>query len=159
MNSRLIERYIFKAVFPYLLLSLLLLTAILFTQQASRFGDLLMGNQVPMNLVQKLAFLVLPSVLTFTLPMALLTGVLIGFSRMGSDSELIALRASGVGTWKMLRPPLLMGLLLTVASLFVNLNLIPDATRSLRKIGPTALLYNLASPVDPRSFNTNIPRL
>jgi LPS export ABC transporter permease LptF/LPS export ABC transporter permease LptG len=158
-KSRLIEKYIFKAVFPYLLLSLLLLTAILFTQQASRFGELLMGTQVPFKLIEQLALLVLPNVLIFTLPMAILTGVLIGYSRMGSDSELIALRASGVGTWKMLWPPLLMGVLLTAASLFVNLNLTPDASRSLRRIGISAALYKLESPVEPRSFNTDIPGL
>jgi len=158
-QSRLIEKYIFKAVFPYLLLSLLLLTAILFTQQASRFGDLLMGTQVPMRLIEQLAILVLPNVLTFTLPMAILTGVLIGYSRMGSDSELIAMRASGVGTLKMLWPPLLIGALLTIASLFVNLYLSPDATRSLRRMATTAALYKLESPVEPRSFNTDIPHL
>src|SRR5436853_1698648 len=158
-KSRLIEKYIFKAVFPYLLLSLLLLTAILFTQQTSRFGDLLMGTQVPLKLVEQLALLVLPNVLIFTLPMALLTGILIGYSRMGSDSELIALRASGVGTWKMLWPPLFIGALLTTASLFINLNLTPDAARSLRRIGTGAALYKLESPVEPRSFNTDIPRL
>src|ERR1043165_1403360 len=158
-KSRLIEKYIFKAVFPYLLLSLLLLTAILFTQQASRFGDLLMGTQVPLRLIEQLALLVLPNVLTFTLPMAVLTGVLIGYSRMGSDSELIAMRASGIGTFKMLWPPLLIGLLLAAASLFVNLNLSPDAARSLRRIATTAALYKLESPVEPRSFNTDIPHL
>lgn len=158
-RSRLIERYIFKAVFPYLLLSLVLLTAILFTQQASRFGDLLMGAQVPLNFVQQLALLVLPNVLIFTLPMALLAGVLIGYSRMGSDSELIALRASGVGTWKMLWPPLLLGALLAAAALYVNLNLAPEATRSLRRMGASAALYKLGSPVEPRAFNTDIPRL
>lgn len=158
-KSRLIEKYIFKAVFPYLLLSLLLLTAILFTQQASRFGDLLMGTQVPIKLIEKLALLVLPNVLTFTLPMAILTGVLIGYSRMGSDSELIAMRASGVGTLKMLWPPLLIGVILTAVSLFVNLNLTPEAARSLRRMATTAALYKLESPVEPRSFNTDIPRL
>ena len=140
LKSRLIERYIFKAIFPYLLLSLLLLTAILFTQQAGRFGDLLISTQVPLNVLEELSLLLLPNVLIFTLPMALLTGVLIGFSRMGSDSELVALRASGVGTWKMLWPTLLMGTVLTAASLYVNLNLMPEAARSLRRIGARAAL-------------------
>ena len=85
-GSRLIERYIVRAITPYLFLSLLLLTTILFTQQASRFGELLMGTRVPLGMVAELALSVLPNVLVFTLPMALLTAILIGFSRMGSDS-------------------------------------------------------------------------
>jgi LPS export ABC transporter permease LptG/LPS export ABC transporter permease LptF len=142
---------------PYLFLSLLLLTAILFTQQVGRFGELLMGTHVPLQMVGDLALLVLPNVLVFTLPMALLTGILIGFSRMGSDSELTAMRAAGVGTWKMLWPVLLIGIILTVPSLFVNLKLAPDSARALRRVGTYAALYKLDSPVEPRTFNTDFP--
>lgn len=156
-SSRLIERYIVRAIAPYLFLSLLLLTAILFTQQASRFGELLMGTRVPLGMAGELALAVLPNVLVFTLPMALLTATLIGFSRMGSDSELTAMRAAGIGTWRMLWPTLLIGLLLTILSLYVNLGLAPESARVLRRIAEHALLYKLDSPVDPRSFYTDAP--
>jgi LPS export ABC transporter permease LptF/LPS export ABC transporter permease LptG len=156
-SSRLIERYIIRAIVPYLFLSLLLLTAILFTQQTSRFGELLMGTRVPLGTVAQLALSLLPNVLVFTLPMGLLTGTLIGFSRMGSDSELTAMRAAGVGTWRMLWPALLIGVLLTLISLYVNLRLAPESARSLRRAGVYAALYKLDSPVEPRSFNTDIP--
>lgn len=152
-GSRLIERYVIWAVVPYLLLSLLLLTAILFAQQAGRFGDLLMGVNVPPGMVFELALSLLPNVLVFTLPMGMLTGILIGFSRMGSDSELVAMRSAGTGTWQLLWPVLLLGALLTVASLYVNLEVSPDAARSLRRVGTRAALYKLDSPVEPRSFN------
>ena len=153
INSRLIERYIIGAVVPYLLLSLLLLTAILFTQQAGRFGELLMGANVPPGMVFDLALSLLPNVLVFTLPMALLTGILIGFSRLGSDSELVAMRAAGVGTWQQLWPVLSVGALLTGAALYVNLEMAPGAARSLRRVGARAALYKLDSPVEPRSFS------
>ncbi|MDT4898614.1 MAG: lipopolysaccharide export system permease protein lptG [Acidobacteriota bacterium] len=153
IGSRLIERYIMGAVLPYLLLSLLLLTAILFAQQAGRFGDLLMGVRVPPGMVADLSLSLLPSVLVFTLPMGLLTGILIGFSRMGSDSELVAMRSAGVGTLQMLWPLLLIGLLLTSVSLYVNMEMAPDAVRSLRQVGTRAALYKLDSPVEPRSFS------
>jgi LPS export ABC transporter permease LptG len=152
-GSRLIERYIAGAVLPYLLLSLLLLTAILFAQQAGRFGDLLMGVHVPPGMVAELALSLLPNVLVFTLPMGLLTGILIGFSRMGTDSELVAMRSAGVGTWRMLWPLLGIGLLLTAGSLYVNMEMAPGAARSLRYVGTRALLYKLDSPVEPRSFS------
>ncbi len=153
IGGRLIERYIIWAVLPYLLLSLLLLTAILFAQQAGRFGDLLVEARVPPGMVADLAVSVLPNVLVFTLPMALLTGILIGFSRMGSDSELVAMRSAGAGTWQMLWPVLLIGALLTIPSLYVNMEMSPDAARSLRHVGTRAALYKLDSPVEPRSFS------
>jgi LPS export ABC transporter permease LptG len=153
IGGRLIERYIIWAVLPYLLLSLLLLTAILFAQQAGRFGELLLEARVPPDMLAALALSVLPNVLVFTLPMALLTGILIGFSRMGSDSELVAMRSAGVGTWQMMWPVLLVGALLTIPSLYVNLEMSPDSARALRHVGTRAMLYKLDSPVEPRSFS------
>jgi LPS export ABC transporter permease LptG len=153
IGGRLIERYIIWAVLPYMLLSLVLLTAILFTQQTGKFSDLLMGARVPPGMVADLALSLLPNVLVFTLPMALLTGTLIAFSQMGSDSELVAMRSAGVGSWQMLWPVLLIGLFLTVPSLYVNLEMSPDAVRSLRLMGTRAALYKLDSPVEPRSFS------
>jgi LPS export ABC transporter permease LptG len=72
---------------------------------------------------------------------------------MGSDSELVAMRSAGVGTWQMLWPVLLVGALLTIPSLYVNLEMSPDAARSLRHVGTRAALYKLDSPVEPRSFS------
>lgn len=153
IGGRLIERYIVWAVLPYLFLSLLLLTAILFAQQAGRFGEMLMGMRVPAGMVADLALSLLPNVMVFTLPMGLLTGILIGFSRMGSDSELVAMRSAGVGTWQMMWPLLLLGTLLAAASFHVNMEMAPEAARSLRHVGTRALLYKLDSPVEPRSFS------
>ena len=153
IGGRLIERYITWAVLPYLSLSLLLLTAILFAQQAGRFGELLVEARVPPAMIADLAISLLPNVLVFTLPMGLLTGILIGFSRMGSDSELVAMRSAGVGTWQILRPVLLIGALLTIPSLYVNLEMSPDAARALRHVATRAALYKLDSPVEPRSFS------
>lgn len=158
MGSRLVERYIVRAVLPYLLLALLLLTAILFAQQAtSHFAEILVGAGVPASLVTEFALSLLPSVLAFALPMATLVGTLVGFSRMGSDSELVAMRAAGVGTWNMLWPVLLVGALVTAFAGYVNLQLSPDAAHTLRRSALRAALYKLDSPVDPGAFNADIP--
>lgn len=116
-----------------------------------------MGTRIPLGTVTQLILSLLPNVLVFTLPMALLTSILIGFSRMGSDSELTAMRAAGVGTWRILWPALLIGAMLTLASLYVNLRLAPESARALRRAAGFAALYKLDSPVEPRSFNTDIP--
>ncbi|HEV2916100.1 MAG TPA: LptF/LptG family permease [Pyrinomonadaceae bacterium] len=156
-SHRLIERYILGALLPYLLLALLLLTATLMGQQAGRFGELLMGTGVPLPLVWEITVALIPNVLSFTLPMAMLAGTMIGFSRMGSDSELVSMRAAGIGTWRLLWPVLLLGAVLSFATLFINFNLLPEAARTLRQAGLHAALYKLDSPIEPRSFNAEIP--
>ncbi|OLE51053.1 MAG: hypothetical protein AUG51_25120 [Acidobacteria bacterium 13_1_20CM_3_53_8] len=157
VGSRLIERYVLGAILPYFLLALLLLTGILYAQQSGRLAELIAGVGVPYELFSAVAFSLLPSVLTFTMPMALLAGVIIGLSRLGSDSELTAMRAAGVGTWRMVWPVLLFGTIVTAFALYINLYIVPYAARDLRRAGLQAALYKLDSPVEPRSFSTDIP--
>lgn len=156
-NGRLIERYVIGAILPYTLFALFLLTTLLLLQQTGRFAELLFGTGLPFVTLSGVLLWLLPSVVAFTLPMAVLTGTLIGFSRMGSDSELVAMRAAGVGVWKMAWPVLLIGMLLSVLTLYINMEVAPDAARALRLTGLRAALYKLDSPVEPRSFNTDIP--
>ena len=156
-GGRLVERYIVGAILPYLLLALLLLTAILFAQQAGRFAELLVSTHIPPDLLAKIVSALLPNVLIFTLPMAVLSGTIIGLSRMGSDSELVAMRAAGMGTWALLWPILTIGLMATAATFYLNLEEAPGAARALHRASLRAALYKLDSPVEPRSFSTEIP--
>jgi lipopolysaccharide export LptBFGC system permease protein LptF len=156
-GSRLIERYIIAAVLPYMLLALLLQGAILFTQETSRFAELLVEARVPLALVTEFALALVPRLLSYTLPIAMMIGTIIGFSRMGSDSELVAMRAAGVGTWKMLWPVLVIGALLSGATIYLNLVAVPEAEGTIRRTALRAALYRLDSPVEPRSFTAEIP--
>src|SRR3989442_9482406 len=109
-TRKLIARYVVKSALPYVFLSLLLLTAILLTQQAGRFTELALSADLPFSLAVEITAALLPSGLVLTLPVAVLAGIMIGYSRMGSDSVIVALRAARVGTWRLLWPVLLVGL-------------------------------------------------
>lgn len=146
-----------RAVVPYALLSLVLLTAVLFAQQADRFADPFLDARIPLLAVLEIELYLMPSVLLFTMPMAILAGTVIGFSRMGSDSELVALRAAGVGTWNLLRSVLLISLCLAGLMAWVATTLTPRSVRALKQAALSAALYKLNSPVDARVFNTEIP--
>jgi LPS export ABC transporter permease LptF/LPS export ABC transporter permease LptG len=156
-TRRLIARYVVKGALPYALLALLLLTAILLTQQSGRFAELALSADLPLSLAAEITAALLPSVLVLTLPVAVLAGIVIGFARMGSDSEIVAMRAAGVGTWSLLWPALLIGLLATMAATFLHMREAPQAARDLRRAALQGALRKLESPVEPRTFNTEIP--
>ena len=156
-SHRLIERYIVRTIFPYALIALALLTGILFVQQSGRYFETIFRTTVPAMFLYAIAPALLPTVLSFTLPMALLCGTIIGLGRMGSDSELVAMRAAGVSRSQIVVPVLLIGLLTTAVAWQLNMNEAPRAQRELRNIGARAALYKLDSPVDPQTFTTDIP--
>jgi LPS export ABC transporter permease LptF/LPS export ABC transporter permease LptG len=156
-GKKLIARYVIQGALPYVLLSLGLLTAILFTQQTGRFAELALYTDLPLSLAAEIAAALLPSVLILTLPVGVLAGIVIGFSRMGSDSEIVAIRAAGVGTWSLLWPVLLIGIIATAATTFLHFKEAPQAARDLRRVALQGALRKLDSPVDPRTFNTDLP--
>jgi LPS export ABC transporter permease LptG len=134
-----------------------MLSAVLFAQQVSRLAEVLVYTDLPFSVVAGIAVTLLPGVLSFTIPLATLAGILIGFSRMGSDSEIVAMRAAGVGTWTMLWPVLLLGLIMTGATFYIQLKEVPQAARDLEKVALRGALAKLDSPVEPRTFST-LPR-
>src|SRR5919205_3661297 len=142
---------------PYIVLSLVLLTAVLFTQQAARLAELIIYADLPVSFLGGIGAALLPGVLIFSIPLATLAGIIVGFSRMGSDSEIVAMRAAGVGSWTMIWPALLIGLVFTGTTAWLHLKEAPEAARDLERIALQGLLAKLDSPVEPRTFNT-LPR-
>ena len=156
-SRRLIERYVLKTIFPYGLAALVLLTAILFVQQTGRYFESVFHGVMPAGFVYSLALSLLPAVLVFTIPMAVLCGTIIGLGRMSSDSEIVAMRAAGVSTWRTLWPVLAIGLIATGATGYLNLREAPRAQRQLRSVILRSALYKLDSPVEPRTFTNEFP--
>ena len=150
----LIPRYVIGAVIPYIFLSLLLLTSVLFAQQVSRLAEAIIYTDLPFSLLAGIGATLLPGVLTFTIPLAALAGVTIGFSRMGTDSEIVAMRAAGVGSWTLIWPALLVGLFLSGITIYIHLFEAPRAARDLEKVALEGALAKLDSPVEPRTFST-----
>jgi LPS export ABC transporter permease LptG len=154
---RAIDGYLVSATLPYVLLSLTVLSAILLIQQTAKFAEVLDSTEAPMLLTLQVAANILPSILIFTLPTSVLVGTATGFGQLGQDSELVAIRAAGVGTLRIIAPLMFLGGVLSVLNFYVAFEVSPTSAQNLRDIGLQAALYRLESPVDPRSFYTGMP--
>lgn len=154
--SWLISKYLLLNILPYFIFTWLLLSVILFVQQASRYADIFFSVNIPKSLVWQLTFALIPNVIAFTAPMAILIGVIIGLSKMQGDSELIAIRASGVGNFQISLPIILLGILLSFFAFFINLKGVPLASNIVRSTALQTALYKLESPIEPGVFNTEI---
>ncbi|GAC1446199.1 MAG: hypothetical protein NVSMB56_02650 [Pyrinomonadaceae bacterium] len=157
MKRRLIETYVIKAITPYIVLATLLLTSALLAQQSGKFAELFIGAQTPFEIVGRIFIGLIPNILTFTLPLATLLGVIIGFSRLSSDSEITALRAAGIGSSRLIAPALLVGLSVSVLTFFNGFHIAPKAAHMLREEALNVALYKLQTPIEPRTFNTDFP--
>ena len=154
--SLLLSRYVLQAVLPYFAFTWLLLSVILFVQQASRRSDILFSTSVSSSLVWELAIALIPNVIAFTCPVAALVGVIIGLSRMQGDSEMVTIRAAGVGNVQIVLPIVLLGIVLSVFALFINLKGVPIAAGIVRQVILRAALDKLESPIEPGVFNSEL---
>jgi LPS export ABC transporter permease LptG len=152
-----LDAYLIGSVLPYVLLALTILSAILLIQQTARFAEVLGSTETPFHLTIQVALSLLPSILIFTLPTSVLVGTATGFGQLGHDSELVAMRAAGVGTFRIIAPLLFLGALLSALTFYVAFAVAPVSAQNLRDIALQAALYRLESPVEPRSFYTGIP--
>ncbi len=154
--SWLISKYLVQAIVPYFAAAWLLISVILFVQQAGRYADIFFNASIPKNLIWQLTLALVPNIVAFTCPMALLVGVIVGLSRMQSDSELTAVRASGVGSVRITLPIIVFAVALSAFTFFINIEGVPFAAKIVRKIALQTALYKLESPIEPGVFNTEI---
>ncbi len=154
--GRLISKYLVFAVLPYFVFSWLLLSVILFVQQASRFSDIFFSVNIPANLIWQLTIALVPNVIAFTCPMAILVGTVIGLAKMQTDNELVAIRASGVGNLQIMAPFAIVGVLLSIFAFFVNLEGVPFAAQLVRKVALETAIKKLESPIEPGIFNSEV---
>lgn len=82
----------------------------------------------------KLFFLNLPSIIVLTFPMATLLATIMAYSRMTGDSEVTAFRAGGISLYKLILPALIIGLLMTGVTIFVNELIVPQANYQYKQI-------------------------
>ena len=96
---RILTRYILREVTAHALIGVAIFTFVLFTRDLGRILELVVRASAPLPSVAEIFFFTVPLALTYTIPMSVLVGILIGLSRLAADSEITAMRASGIGVW------------------------------------------------------------
>ena len=93
---KIVSRYILKEHLGPLAFAVSALTSLLLLNfVAKRLGDLV-GKGLPWQVITEFLVLSVPFTLAMTLPMAVLVATLHAFSRLASENEITAFKASGV---------------------------------------------------------------
>lgn len=124
----LLDRYLFKSVLGSCLAAVGLFAFVLMLGNAIR--DLLsyvLAGQLPPLVFVRMLFLLVPFAASYALPMGMLTGVLLTLGRLSADSEITAMRAAGQSIFRIARPVILLGILGTALSLYMNFEAMPRA--------------------------------
>lgn len=154
---RTIDRYIIRETIPPFLLSLVIFTFLLEIPPVMRDLEMLVAKGVSWPVAGRIVLTLIPQALGLTIPMALLTGLLIGLGRLSSDRETVALLACGVSPHRLLRPVLLMATVAAGATLYVMIKALPDANQTFREITFEVIAKQAENDIHPRVFFENFP--
>ncbi len=144
---RISDRYIGKQVlwgtlYAVLVLGLVLVLGNLF----KKIQPLLVDQKAPLVLVIRFVINVLPLSLMYTIPWGFLSAVLLVFRRMSSHHEITSFRVAGLSLVRLAAPVFVIGVGLSVLSLWLNLNVVPHARATIWEV-----LYDQAKR-DPGSL-------
>jgi LPS export ABC transporter permease LptF/LPS export ABC transporter permease LptG len=151
-----IDRYIIREVLPPTGLGLLVFTFILLLQQIALLASVLISRGADLGTTLRLFLNLLPSIFAITLPMAFLLGVLLAFGRLASESEIVALRASGISPLQMLRPVLILSLLAGLITFYIMAVSLPRANTTYRETFYSLVVSRARAEMKPRVFTDDL---
>jgi LPS export ABC transporter permease LptG/LPS export ABC transporter permease LptF len=156
---RILTRYILREVVSHALIGAAVFTFVLFTRDLGRILELVVRNSAPLPSVAEIFFFTVPVALTYTVPMGVLVGILIGLSRLAADSEITAMRASGMGVWTFLRVISIFLLAAWLLALVNSVYLAPHSLASLGQLQDRLKSSQVSFEVQPRVFYEGFPKI
>ncbi|MDR6666793.1 LptF/LptG family permease [Rhizobium sp. 1399] len=149
---KLLETYILRRVGQMFLVALLPVLAIIWTTQVLQRINLVTDSGQSIGSFAALATLILPSIIPIVLPFALVIGITQTLTTMNNDSELTVIDAAGARRTILARPILLLAVLISVFSLFVDNVVEPRAKTVVRQMIAATYADLLSSVIEEKTF-------
>ena len=149
---RILTRYILGEILSHALIGGVIFTFILFMKELPKILEMMVHNSSTFTSLVEVVLFMMPNFFKVTVPMAVLVGVLLGFSRLAADSEIIAMRASGLGIGYFVRVASIVAVGGTLLGLLNSMYVEPKALQALMALEKT-LASQASYEIQPRVFD------
>jgi lipopolysaccharide export system permease protein len=129
-----ITSYIFSQLLFATLLVTLTVTCAFWLTQSLRFIELIVNHGLSIASYLYMTLLLLPSLLSILLPIGFFLAMLFVYNRLTTDSELIVMRAVGLGPQQLAKPALILAVLVVLLDYLLTLVFMPMSYRAFRDI-------------------------
>jgi len=131
---KILYRYIFKEHIGPFVFALSVIMFILLMQFLVKYIGQIFGKGIPLLTIFELITLNLAWMLALAVPMATLIAVLMAFGRFSADNEITILKSAGISIYRIIRPSLAFGLILTFGMIYFNDQILPETNHAARKM-------------------------
>ncbi|MCA1584911.1 MAG: LptF/LptG family permease, partial [Acidobacteria bacterium] len=156
---RILDRYIVREILPPFAIALLVFTFVLLVPFIIETAEQMLAKGVAWSTLLQIIVTLLPQALGLTIPMSLLIAILVAFSRLSSDREIVVMMACGISPFRLLRPVLALGAVTAAATLWVMVEAIPSGNQTYREITLRIVQDRAESQVRPRVFFEDFPNI
>src|SRR5579884_1296904 len=157
LRLRILDRYVGAEIVPAFLTALTVFTFLFFIPQLARLMQLFVSRQTRLLDVIILTVCIVPGVLSFSLPVAVLAGTLLALSRMQVDGEILAWNTLRVSHLRLVVPAPGFSLLVRVVTLADTFWVSWVGVQELRSTELRLLRAQGPFEVEPRVFQESIP--
>ena len=120
---KILDRYILRELIKFFVLSVLILTLVLFLDQLHFLSEMILNRGVSAKDVVTLILYISPAFLALTIPLSVLFASLMTFSRLSADNEIVAAQSSGMGIFRLMLPVFILSIITYSVSNYIMLNL------------------------------------
>jgi LPS export ABC transporter permease LptG/LPS export ABC transporter permease LptF len=152
LSVRILTRYILGEILSHTLIGCALFTFILFMPYLPNMLEMVVRNSATFSNAAEIFLFTLPILFRVTIPMSVLVGVLLGLSRLAADSEIIAMRASGLGIGYFVRVSSIVAIGGTLLGLANSLYLAPRANQAILDLQQALETSQASYQIQPRVF-------
>ncbi|PIE35769.1 LPS export ABC transporter permease LptF [candidate division KSB3 bacterium] len=132
LRYKIVNKYILKELISPFFLGLLIFTFVLLMERVLDLIEMVINKGVSLKTVLELIIYIMPSFLVLTIPMAVLVATLTAFGRLSTDSEVTAMKASGLSLYSLFVPVLMFSVVATGMTLFLYAKALPWGNHQFR---------------------------
>ncbi len=151
-----VNLYILKSYLGPFVLTFFIALFILLMQFLWKYIDDLVGKGLEGNMVVSLLFYASATFVPLALPLAILLSSLMTFGNFGEHYELVALKASGISVWKVMRPLVYLSLIISMLAFLFSNNVLPIANLKFQSLLYDIRQQKLAFNIKPGEFYSGI---
>ncbi len=159
MRLRILHFYLSREVLVPFFLGLFIFTFVLLMFQILKITEMVVSYGIPVADVAKVLVYILPPFLVFTVPMAFFLAVILAAGRLSSDSELVAMKSSGISLLQLYPPILAISIVVYGISAFLSLQVDPWGKQQFKRMLFEVGRQNATLGLKPQVFNDRFDNL
>lgn len=151
-TPKLIYSYLSTEMLGPFFASFLIMNCVFFLVKLIPFLNFVLELNIGLADFIRLFSYLFPNIFLYSIPMAAMLGITIGFARLSSDSEILALKASGISIYQILPPVVIVAGLIALLTGFVSIKLIPQSAVAMKQLSYQLLKEKISSGIKEHMF-------